>query len=211
MAEQKLPVHVYWARLLLSNIINGNGYTKYEHTNGPVEWGPTYVSITDCSGFINALLIKSYNLQPNWSGHVRNYASTYYRMINEDRFFTKINNIFNIQIGDFITFKILPGTSKTDNTGHIMMVNADPEPIVSIKPIISGTKQFSVNIIDQSEMHGSSDTRSNTRSNGLGSGYLRIYTDYNGNLVGYSWSTNPGSKFIGPNVHPMAVGRFRLS
>lgn len=55
-----LPSHVYWARFLLSHLKPEN--TIYEHTNGPVSWEPEYKSITDCSGFINALLKQSYNL-----------------------------------------------------------------------------------------------------------------------------------------------------
>ncbi|XWV26819.1 hypothetical protein QJ857_gp0232 [Tupanvirus soda lake] len=209
------PPHVYWARLMLSAIINGNGITTYRHTNGPVYWGPhdnqpKYVSITDCSGFVNALLRKAYNLPIGWDHVNRAYASTYYRMINEQKYFYKITNINQALVGDFIVFKILPGTSKSDNTGHIMLINAKPIQIQPTNPFIKDTIQWAVNIIDQSSAHGTNDTRYHKKITGLGSGYLRMYTDFQGNLQGYSWSTDPKSIYIDKSVHPLVIGRFKL-
>lgn len=212
---QNKKCHTCWARLMLYNILHNNGYTRYEHSNGPVYWGPfdnkkNYVSITDCSGFINALLKKTYDLPLNWSGHVRPYAITYYNMINTQKYFIKITNINDARIGDFIVFKILPGTSKSDNTGHIMLINNLPTKINVTEPLVYNTLQWSVNIIDQSGSHGTDDTRHKNKSNGLGSGYFRIYTNNYGILSGYSWSTNTNSRYIDTTVHPIVIGRFNL-
>ena len=205
--------HVYLARLLLENIMDDNGITIYEHTNGPVIWGPDYVSITDCSGFINALLKKSYNLPPLWAGVKRPYASTYYNLINEQKKFIKITNINNTKIGDFIVFKILVRKSKKDNTGHIMMINDIPNKIISVPPIIDNTLQWQINIIDQSSSHGSLDSRyinQQNKTTGLGTGFLRIYTNSLGELQGYAWSISPGSKYIDKTIHPLVIGRLNL-
>jgi hypothetical protein len=215
--NKNLPPHLYWARLMLSGILYQNGITTYRHTNGPVYWGPydmqpNYISITDCSGFVNALLRKAYNLPIGWDGVNRAYASTYYRMIETTtKYFTKITNIHHARIGDFVVFKILPGTSKTDNTGHIMLINGPPVMIEPRNPIIPNTVQWAVNIIDQSSAHGVNDSRYQSKQpTGLGTGYLRIYTDLQGNLQGYSWSTNSNSQYIDKTVHPLVIGRLNL-
>lgn len=202
--------HVYWARLLLDNILKGNGYTLYKHSNGPVIWGnPKWMSITDCSGFVNALLEKSYHLPIGWTGLKRPYASTYYEMINEQINFIKINDLKNVSIGDFIAIRFPPHTSMSDDTGHIMMINDLPKKI-SNHPFIPNTQQWSINIIDQSSAHGSNDTRYANKSTGLGSGNFRIYTNESGNFQGYCWSTDSGSKYIDQNIHPFVIGRLIL-
>ena len=210
-----IPLHLYWARLLLENILAGNGVTMYRHSNGPVQWGPTFASITDCSGFINALLEKSYNLMPkDWSNNNRAYVSTYYKAINGEfttkpKYFTKITNIYDARIGDFIVFRILPGTSGTDNTGHIMIINAKPiriAPSNLSNPSNNNLHQWIINIIDQSSAHGKLDSRKNG-SNGLGTGYLKIYTEVNGNLRGYSWSDSANSKYIDSKTRPLVIAR----
>ena len=206
-------LHVYLARILLKNIMDGNGITIYEHTNGPVIWNPDYVSITDCSGFINALLKKSYNLPPLWTGVKRPYASTYYHLINEKRNFIKITNINNARIGDFIVFRILPGTTISDNTGHIMLINDIPNKIITMPPVIGNTVQWAINIIDQSSSHGSVDSRyidQENKTTGLGTGFFRIYTNSTGELQGYAWSISSGSKYIDKAVHPLVIGRLNL-
>ncbi|AVL95082.1 hypothetical protein ma695 [Moumouvirus australiensis] len=231
-----LPSQVAWARLLLKEIMNGNGQTEYEHTNGPVWWGnhddrDIYLSITDCSGFINALLKKSYGI-PNlefeeWFGVKRPYASTYYKIINRQNGFTKINNIKDARVGDFIVTRFPPGTSKGDDTGHIMMINNDPEHIYSHLENNSGynprnpnnknsapANQWRVNIIDQTASpHGKYDTRyidGEEKITGLGSGYIKIYTDPLGRIQGYSWSLSNKSKYIDKSVHPILIGRLDI-
>lgn len=216
-----LPKHVDLSRQMLDNILYGRGITIYRHTNGPVIWYPSYISITDCSGYINALLQQSYNLPIGWSGSIRPYASTYYRLINNqtrfDKFgkFDSINNINNVQIGDLIVFKNLHRTPQNDNTGHIMIVNSLPisvnsmDPIDPIQPIIPNTYQWIIQIIDQSSAHGTNDTRYNGKyNNGLGRGYFRIYVDGGGKYMGYTWSSEKISKYINHTDRPIVIGRF---
>lgn len=208
-----LPKHVRLARQMLGNILKGHGVTAYRHTDGPVTWGSDmdqYISLTDCSGYINALLKKSYGLPNYWLGTTRPYASTYYRAINSGKNFARISNIKNVRIGDFIVFRIIPGTSNSDNTGHIMIVNGLPKLMTTSPPIKSGTLQWSVYIIDQSsQVHGDSDTRYPGKT-GLGSGYFRIYTDASGRLQGHAWSTEPKSKFYNQSFRPLVIGRLRI-
>ena len=210
--SENIPSHLVWARLMLYAILYKDGITTYRHTNGPVFWAaynnqPNYISITDCSGFVNALLKQAYDLPIGWSGVNRAYASTYYRMINEQKYFTKITNIKNAKIGDFIVFKILPNTNKSDNTGHIMIINQEPKLINNQS---SNTLQWSVNIIDQSSAHGTNDSRYQNKQTGLGTGYIRIYTDTEGNLLGHSWSTESNSRYIDKTERPLVIGRLKF-
>jgi hypothetical protein len=201
---------------MLLAILYGNGITLYKHTDGPVNWGPKdYISITDCSGFVNALLKQSYQLPLDWHPKMhsvkRMNALGYYQMINDGFFFNKINNIKNAKIGDFISFRILPGTSITKNSGHVMLINGLPIPIKSSEPYIKDTIQWIVNIIDQSGAHGPNDTRHLDNTTGLGSGYLRLYTNHQGILTGYTWSTQPISKYMDQNFRPIVIGRLKIS
>lgn len=208
--------HMYWARLLLLNILKNNGYTKYEHTSGPIYWGPCdnkqqYTSVTDCSGFINALIRKTYGLPINWLGKKRPYAATYYEMINLQNYFIKITNVWDAKVGDFIVFINLVKTSKNDNTGHIMIINKMPMQIKEKRPYINNTIQWIINIIDQSSnAHGRTDTRYTNKSTGLGNGNLRIYTDYSGNIQGYTWSTESYSQYIDKSMRPLVIGRLDI-
>lgn len=209
--------HVPWARLLLSEILAGNGKTDYEHIQ-LVVWGEDnlYLSVTDCSGFVNELIKKSYHLTNNdlekWFGRYRPYASTYYKTIKLQRGFIKITNINKTNIGDFLVFYFPIHTRiDDDNTGHIMMVNRKPIQIIPTSPNVEKTKQWAVYVIDQtSTPHGTDDTRyisRNQKTTGLGSGYIRIYTNQKGEIVGYTWSLDVDSKFVSITKHPVIIGR----
>jgi hypothetical protein len=42
---------------------------------------------------------------------------------------------------------------------------------------------------------------------GVGQGVLRVYTDLNGEVVGYSWSTSPNSSFLDQSENHLVIGR----
>ncbi|MGD0383964.1 MAG: hypothetical protein ABSA77_10605 [Thermoguttaceae bacterium] len=41
----------------------------------------------------------------------------------------------------------------------------------------------------------------------MGSGVLRIYSDPEGRVAGFSWSTSRASKFVVPDDEHLAIGR----
>jgi hypothetical protein len=83
-----------------------------------------------------------------------------------------------------------------DNTGHIAIINALPViKEIATQPIVNGTIQWLVEVLDQSGGHGDNDNRGQY-DGGLGIGYMRIYTDSTGAIAGYTWSNHPKSKFI---------------
>jgi len=212
-----VSIQTFWARLLLQKIIRDNGETLYRHTTGPVWWGKydnkdKYISITDCSGFVNALLCQSFNLTTqdlyNWFGTKRPYASTYYKSFVDNNGFEGFYNLNNAAIGDFIAINFLPGTGGGRNTGHIVLIDGSPTLKDNSSPIINDTLQWIVPIIDQSSHHGTSDTRySDKPYTGLGKGLMRFYTDKSGTLSGYTWSLLDVSLYINISKHPLIIGR----
>ncbi|MFT3880967.1 MAG: hypothetical protein QM703_15055 [Gemmatales bacterium] len=68
-------------------------------------------------------------------------------------------------------------------------------------------------MIDSSQSgHGNTDTRHHKGKDGkdhdgLGQGVLRLYTDKQGHVAGFSWSTLGASKFIEPAEEQVAIGR----
>src|SRR5437588_13080514 len=80
--------HLDWARLLVTELQPEN--TSYQHKQGFIKWkgdnGAEFAeSRTDCSGFLNALVERSYGLTPNdferWLGKRRPLASEYHDAI----------------------------------------------------------------------------------------------------------------------------------
>ncbi|QTF49583.1 hypothetical protein qu_692 [Acanthamoeba polyphaga mimivirus] len=221
------PSQLIWARLLLYEISKRNGETEYQHTNGPVWWGPNdnktvYLSITDCSGFVNALLRKSFELSQKdmveWFDSQRPLAVDYYNTIYQQNGFTRIKNIYKLEPGDFIAIKFPNHHPSLDDTGHIMMINSYPE-IMASKNLpdeyqnYNDILQFRVNVIDQTATpHGRYDTRysPDDNQNGLGSGYIKLYTNIDGTIIGYSWSLSKKSRYIDKTVHPIVVGRLDI-
>ena len=86
------------------------------------------------------------------------------------------------------------------------MINELPMVYKDFTPIITGTVQWKVPIIDQFGPHGINDTRYPNQI-GLGAGYLRLYTDSEGIPKGYSWSLGPKSKYI--DDRPLVIGRLK--
>lgn len=208
----KIPKHLQLSRNMLYQILMGNGYTKYVNSLGPVEWGPKYISVTDCSGYIDHLIRYSYHIKKGWTGLSRPLACGFYNMIINERYFKNICNINMAKPGDFLVFKILPGTSNTPHTGHIMLIDDFPKKMISINPIISNYQQWCVQIIDQSKSHGKHDTRYNAEfDSGLGIGYIRLYTNSQGLLTGYSWTCQSNSNFKANDIHPIAIGRLHFN
>src|SRR5271157_2202784 len=192
-----------WAQMLVKNISLDD--TSYQHKQGLVTWAGVngasgYVSQTDCSGFVNALLEQSYGLTSNdferLFGTNRPLAITYYNAVVSQNQFKRIASIYDVQPGDLIVIKYPPDN---DNSGHIMLVAGTPQKYSSFKPEVSGTEQWTIKVIDSSESgHGKTDSRlqsDGTFHDGLGQGVFRIYTDDAGEPVGYTWSTFANSEY----------------
>lgn len=211
-----LPPQVIHARRLVENIDPANN--SYRHKHPEVQWqNPdgtgSYICHADCSGFMDALLMYSYNLtRPQFIEVVKRkwpHPHEYYTAITEGNGFTQIPTIKAAVVGDIITVKFPPGLK---NTGHVMMIDGVPTIHESSRPLIDNTIQWAVPIIDcTSDGHGHSDSRyvgNDVYNHGVGRGIIRLYTDQEGNVVGYTWAIGPHSEFKSCSDHPIAIGRF---
>jgi hypothetical protein len=195
--------------------------TSYKQRNGYVKWkgedgADDYESHTDCSGFVTALLTRSYGFTPEsfeqWLGNRRPLAKTYHEAIINQRGFKLIRSIAEVEPGDIIAVRYPGGTV---NTGHIMIVSDILRERKASRPKIKGTGQWEIAVIDSSESgHGNTDTRyreNGTYGAGAGEGILRLYTDRKGRITGYTWSTYGNSEYYDQTVRPLVIGRLDLS
>jgi NlpC/P60 family len=212
-AEAATDPHVVSAERLVDQLDLAN--TNYEHGQGSVTWNGTVASHTDCSGFIDHLLMHDDGFAADdfkrWFGSKRPTAERYHDAIVEGHGFTRLDSVGELRAGDLIAIKYL---TRHDNTGHIMLVIDAPQHMNPAPPYIDGTTQWSVPVIDSSESgHGTTDTRHRRGEgghdhDGLGRGVFRLYTDAHGRVSGFAWSRMKASRFIAPDDEHLVLGRF---
>jgi len=211
-AQEAVPKHLMAARNLVEHLDLSN--TNYEHGQGNIVWTGTPESHTDCSGFIDHLLMHVYGYDKDafkrWFDSRRPTAARYHDAIVEQKGFTQLQSVKELRPGDLIAIKYL---TRTDNTGHIMLVAEAPEHIAAKKPMVENTEQWTVTVIDSSMSgHGTTDTRHKQGADGkdhdgLGRGVFRLYTNKQGKVVGFAWSTLGASEFKAPEEEHAVLGR----
>ena len=210
-----VPKHLELGRTLVANVSSET--TSYKH-DGLVRWKGDflvshYQAHTDCSGLLNSLLERAESPTINSLKRVtrrgRPRAEDYYTFISEQNGFKRINSLTEVLPGDIIALKYL---ERHDSTGHVMLVDA--KPVLrkkDTKPIIEGTRQWEMVIIDSTEgNHGKGDTRvkpDGTKYEGVGRGTIRLYTNEQDQVVGYTASTAASSKIRQAPKAPIAIGR----
>ena len=209
------PKHLATARWLVAHLDLHN--TGYEHGAGTVKFTSPCISRTDCSGFADALLTHCYGYDADqfrqWFGSGRPTARRYHDAIEQQRGFTRIKHVRDVLPGDFLAVKYL---TRNDNTGHVMLAADRPAKILPMAPLVPGTEQWKVVVIDSSQSgHGPTDTRHKKGADGkdhdgLGEGVLRVYTNSRGSIVGFAWSTLAASKYKDPNDEDLVIGRLQI-
>lgn len=220
LCGQEIPKHLADVRQLQQNTLPQN--TSYRHRDRIVLWaGLNGASVfechTDCSGLINALLEHSYNISKEqlhmWIGGKRRpRAKNYFDTFVEQKGFNRIQQINDLMPGDFIAMKYLPGSGdKGHDTGHILVVNSMPTEVTLHPETNPLMRRWTIEVIDCTRGHGRTDSRfwDGKYHPGIGKGNFSLFTDQQGNLVGYAWSTAQDSKFQGSNTRPLAAGRLR--
>lgn len=213
--ELTSPKHVDEARSLVATLDASR--TQYKHGEQIVHWKqgdrPSEARC-DCSGLLDALLTRAYGYHDGdykrWFGVKRPLAAHYHDTILQENGFTRVRDVQLIQPGDILAVKYKQlATDKS--TGHVMLVMEPPTPMIAKRPLVDGTKQWSVAIVDSTKSpHGKDDSRMNddgTKSNGVGRGTFRLYVDANGEVIAYAWSTSSGSIFRERATHSLVVGR----
>ncbi len=163
------PPHLAWARNLVRGVRRYD--TSYRHEDASVRWKGIGVAAgsachTDCSGFLNALLQRGYDLPDEtfkeWFGTPRPLAKTYHDAIENQRHFERIPRVQDVRPGDVLAIRYPADDpeNKDRNTGHVLLVAAKPQPRKATAPLVEGTEQWEVAVIDQSRSgHGTADTR----------------------------------------------------
>jgi|SRR5664280_797373 len=204
--------HVITAMTLVDQLDLAN--TDYAHGQGSITWTGTVAAHTDCSGFIDLLLMHDDGLTQvdfkHWFGSKRPTAERYHDAIVEGRGFTQLASVRDLRPGDLIAIKYL---TRHDNTGHIMLIVAPPERMNAVPPYVEGTAQWAVSVVDSSESgHGPTDTRHKRGDggrdhDGLGRGVFRLYAEASGSVTGFAWSASKASRFVAPADEHLVLGR----
>jgi len=210
------PKHLALARQLVARLDLAN--TSYEHGPPSVKFTDPCEAHADCSGFADALLQQAYGLDKDQFRKIFNSsrpsARRYHDAIQEENGFQQITHVSELKPGDFLAVKYF---NRKDNTGHVMLAAGQAARMKPAKePIVAGTVQWELKVIDSSESgHGPTDTRHAKGSDGkdhdgVGEGVLRIYSDADGKILGFAWSTAAASKFKSPDDEHLVIGRFQL-
>jgi hypothetical protein len=190
-------------------------HTGYEHGVGTITWEGTPEAYVDCSQFINDLLQHSYGYDTaqfqEWFGSGRPTAAQYHDAIVNQHGFTQVSGLGDVRPGDLLAVKY--ADPKEKSTGHILLVAGPARQVEPGRPLAEGTLEWEVPVIDSARSgHGPTDTRHGKGEDGrdhdgVGQGVLAVYTDQNGSVVGYSWSTSPQSALLGQDDHDLVIGR----
>ena len=212
--DKSPPKHLTEAQELVRHL--DLKHTTYEHGAARVVWNGTCESHADCSGFVDALLMHSYSYDADsykrWFDSHRPSARRYHDAIVEEKGFVSIKRIPDVQPGDLLAVKYL---TRDDNTGHLMLAAGSLRRIQVKKPLVAGTDQWEISIIDSSKSgHGPSDTRHKKGRNGkdhegLGEGVLRVYSTAGGDVAGFTWSALDSSEFKSPKEEHLVFGRLK--
>lgn len=213
------PPLLLWAQRLLNTARPGE--TRYQHKPsivrlaGHASANETVVR-TDCSGFLNALLLFAYGHDAaalsRWFGTKRPLARHYYETIVAERGFLRIESVGDVRLGDVLAVRYFRANNGND-TGHTMLVAGPPtrrEP--ATPPVIGASEQWDVPIIDVTgKGHGKGDTRivAHQSNGGIGRGVLRLYANEKHILQGYTWSVAENSAYYGAKERHLVVGRIK--
>jgi hypothetical protein len=203
--EAPVPKHLELARELVETVKPENN--RYALT-GPegVHWDGTWFNKersvnTHCTGFVGAVLNKAgsnavhlIESKTYWKKYLR--VENYQEAFMHGYGFNRLGTINDVMPGDFFLFtcKQMCSNSFGQAQGHIMIVDVKPYKRAPTPPIIEGTTQWAVVILDSADNpHDKKDTRwapDGKKRTGVGRGTMRIYTDDNGVPVGYTSGFN---------------------
>jgi hypothetical protein len=195
---------------------------SYSYDNPYVNWKGTtendaYEVHCDCSFFIDALEAHADGLTVDdlqkLTGTKHPHARQWYEAVAKapaDGPLVKIDKLADAKPGDFLVTAYPPDEGKRD-TGHIMLLAETPVKRTASEPVIDGTTQWDVPVIDSSKSHhGKDDTRvhaDGTTGSGVGKGIFRLYTKADGTVAGYAWSDSVKSVYVPQKEHPFAIAR----
>ncbi len=223
-AEESVPKHLELARELVATLKPENN--KYE-IFGPgrgVRWKGDFLTNESsvkaaCTVFVTAVLdraqspvSKAVASNTSWKHELR--VNNYYEAVQKGFGLKQVGSVADAAPGDLFLFSckdVCTTSQSTDIQGHITFIDANPVKKAPTPPIVEGTQQWLVTVIDSADgPHGREDTRwrpeGDPKARGVGRGTYRIYTDMNGVPVGYTNGPNH-PKYHDAKERPMAIGR----
>jgi hypothetical protein len=217
LARADPPDHLVWAEDLVFNVtpaLNEYGsspsYINWAGVNGATQ----YENRSLCTTFTTLVLRQAYGWTTTyfsqWMGTTSPNAARYHDTIVEEDGFVRLYAATDIQAGDIIAVRYPEGGSVS---GHVATARGPAVPRTATSPIVSGTDQHELPIVDSSSTgHGPTDTRlmpDGTWDAGAGAGVMRLYTDAQGIIVGYTWSTLSVSIYYDLSERHLVVGRLQ--
>jgi hypothetical protein len=207
-----VPRHLTIARELVQNIAPENNHYQLggQSISMPGDlFSSKYAMTADCSGFLLAVFdragyttrSKMLYLKASVS-RKRPTAEDFVLSIEQEKGYRRIRTVEDMRPGDLLAHAMLnvEDQKQTHTTGHVFLVNSTPREITPRKPLVEGTRQYEISIIDSNEEHvGADDTRLKDPANkltGLGMGTIRLYVDANGELVGWARTFTGSNRFF---------------
>lgn len=230
-AAQEIPRHLELGRSYVQEIKPENN--KYDHRG--FRWKGDFLASEhqangNCVQFITTVLehggsptIQVMKEKTYWYKYLR--TDSYYEAIDLEYGFKKITKITGIKPGDVIVYvkeeidkRSRNGAAKradalNSGMGHAMLVDEAPVKMKPVRPIVPDTEQWVVQVLDSTDLpHGFDDTRVDNRNyaahrTGVGRGPIRLYTDREGNIAGFSNSPSPASIFKSVQELSFVIGR----
>jgi len=210
--------HLRWAESLVDNISPENN--EYNSSPSFISWAGVagarrYTNRTQCATFLTELLKRGYGFTEaslnDWLGSRSPSAATYYDAIVDENGFERIHDLRDARAGDVIAIRYPAGGS---STGHVAILRRAPKAKLPVSPLVAGTFQFEVNIVDStSTHHGASDSRyaaSGRGASGAGYGTMRLYTNTSETIVGHTWSTAAVTAYYPTTARQVVIGRLVL-
>lgn len=207
--------HLRWAESLVDNISPENN--EYNTSPSFISWAGVagarrYANRTQCATLLTELLKRGYGFTDasldDWLGSRSPSAAAYYDAIVAENGFERIHDLKDARAADIIAIRYPAGES---STGHVAILRRAPRGKLPVSPLVAGTLQFEVSVVDStSTHHGSSDTRypSGGRGvSGVGYGVMRLYTSTSDTIVGHTWSTAAVTAYYPTTVRQVAIGR----
>jgi hypothetical protein len=218
---RQIPRHLEAARALV-NDLQGVDKNVYGGGRRRIDWEPGHCSArTVCSSFITLLFQHTYQWDDeavrSWLHSADPEADAYYDAVADHHGFRRIRRVDDLRPGDLLAIKYTDhhvSSNGVVNTGHVMLVDAAPRLLSGKEPFVTGTRQYAVTIIDSSASgHGPADTRHRPDggfTGGIGRGIMRLYTDEDGVMIGYTWSESRKSQYYTGPARELAAGRLLL-
>ena len=169
--------------------------------------GSRYAVTADCSGFLLAIFARAgYPVRAQMSYLVktpkrrRPRAEDFVLSIEEGKGFIRIDRVTGIKPGDLLAHAMLDlaDQQQTQTSGHVFLIDSEPRKIWAWPPVVPGTTQYEVLVIDSNGEHvGDDDTRRlSGKSAGLGRGTIRLYANDEGELVGWARTFSGAKRFF---------------